>query len=96
MLGESFPDVHDILDVYAATLGPEHRKYHHNDDAVAYMYQAGGVRAAWSAFYHIVLDRVSDKTGQSGCIARFLALVEAGEIPIFDPYSHPPLLQKTY
>lgn len=96
MLGTAFPDVHDVLDVYAAPLGPEHRRYFHNDDAVAYMFHAGGVYAAWSAYYHIVLDRVSDKTGAGGCIVLFLALVEAGVIPTFDQYSTPPLLPETY
>jgi len=96
MVGMAFPDVHDILDVYAASLGPEHRRYYHNDDAVEYMMQVGGIYVAWSAYYHIVLDRVSDKTGSSGCIVRFLALVKAGVIPTFDQYSPPPLLQETY
>jgi len=96
MLGEAFPDVHDVLDIYAATLGPEHRRYYHNDDAVEYMMQAGGVYAAWSAFYHIVLDRVSDKAGSGGCIVMFLALVKVGKIPQFNPHSPPPLLLESY
>lgn len=97
MLGTQFRDVHATLDVYAAEMGPNHRKYLHDDGAVSFIYFSfESHMAAWSAFYHIVLDRVSDRVSSDSCIAEFLFLRDQGVIPEYDCGNAPPSLLDTY
>jgi len=55
--------------------------------------QTGDIVAAWSAFYHLVLDFINDDTGPEECISEFLRQYMIGEIPQFDPHREPPSIK---
>jgi len=95
-IGVQYPGVHRILDIYAKAIGPNHRQWFHNDDAVAYMCQVGGIYAAWSAWLHIVTDRVADRVGADACIAELVLLASCGAIPLPNAHAYPPPLLGTY
>lgn len=95
IIGKKFPYVHDSIDSFAKEIGPNHRDHFHNDDGVAMIfYQSGDICAAWSAYYHMCLDRVNDDVGPSSCIAEFLRRYWSGEIPPFNPSQIPPSLEE--
>lgn len=95
ILGKCFPHVHDMLDINAKEIGPNHRQEHHNDKGVAMVYYStGDIFAAWSAYYHICLDFVNDDVGPSACIAEFLRRYWNGEIPPVNPTIIPPSLEE--
>jgi len=94
IFGRHFNAVHDTLDMLAKDMGPNHRDYYHDDAGVAMIYnQMVDITAAWSAFYHIVLDLVNDEVGPDECIAVFLWRYWNGDIPWYDPSQIPPPLK---
>ena len=91
MIGKKFPQVHKSLDALQSLLQSGHREYLHDYNAVLDVYkQTRNIHEAWAAFYHIVLDNLSDAFGKDECIARLIYFVERNEIPRFSPDKLPP------
>lgn len=91
MIGRKYPAVHKTLDALQGLLQSGHREFMHDYNAVQQVYkQTGDVRQAWSAYYHIILDSLSDSFGKDECIARLLYFVERNEIPRFSDRKLPP------
>jgi len=70
LLGKSYPEVHDYMDMYQKDLQSNHRLLNHDMSAVEYVYFASGYDygARLSAYYHILLDLVSDEVGHAAAI----------------------------
>lgn len=97
IFGRRHPEVHDALDIFAKDIGPEHRKMYHDYDTVLCIAQETmDPEITWCAYYHIVLDLVSDRVKAESCLAEFLKLYMLGVIPEYNPEMIPPMIQKRY
>jgi hypothetical protein len=91
MIGRKYPRVHKALDALQGLLQSGHREFMHDYAAVLQIYkQTGDLKQAWSAYYHVILDNLSDSFGKDECIARLLLYVEKGQIPRFSERNFPP------
>jgi hypothetical protein len=76
LLGKPYPVVHDFLDMYQQALQSRHRVLLHDEAGIAEVfYGTGDIMAAWSAYYHIMLDEVSDKVGQAAALPVLLDIL---------------------
>ena len=91
-IGEQFEYTHQIMDSFQPLLQSNHREFFHDYSTVVKIYElTTDIRAAWSAFFHVCLDRISDDVGKSRCIAEFLLRYKTGEIINFNENMFPPL-----
>jgi hypothetical protein len=82
LLGRTFPEVHRYMDMYQPLLQSKHRNFHHDEQTITHILQiTGNLMAAWSAYYHILLDNESDKVGQELALPALLQKVWSGKIP---------------
>lgn len=79
-----FPEVHKFIDQEQKRLQSNHRKMYHDMETVNYIYKATGNNwyAMMSAYFHIVLDMISDEVGQEHAIPELLERMKRGEIRI--------------
>ena len=86
ILGHPFIDVHKYMDIMQPIMQSSHRQYNHDDVTIARIYQStGDPLAAWSAYYHIKLDEISDKVGQEFAVPVLIQLIKDRKIP--NPWS---------
>lgn len=79
--GVCFPEVHKYLDRMQPYFQSNHRKYYHDLQTVYNIYQMTGNRTmAMSAYFHIILDSVSDEVGQEHAVAELVDRIKRGEI----------------
>lgn len=79
--GVCFPDVHKHMDRMQPYLQSNHRKFYHDMETIYEIYaMTGSVAMASSAYFHILLDTVSDEVGQEHAIAELLEKLKKGEI----------------
>lgn len=84
LLGAPYLDVHKVLDLTAAIEGPNHRSLFHDDEAIEDMLIGSGDNdKAWAAFYHIVLDMVSDRVGPDAAVSEMIRMYLQDEIPAY-------------
>lgn len=90
-IGEEFPEVHATLDMFAGLMQSNHRAMLHDFGAVMYFWERErDVRKTWSAFAHIILDKISMEVGKNRCLATFIERLYTGSIPAFDVDHLPP------
>jgi hypothetical protein len=66
LLGKTYPEVHDFLDMYQSTLQSRHRLLLHDEFGISEVWNGtGDYNAMLSAYYHIMLDNISDHVGQT-------------------------------
>jgi hypothetical protein len=75
-----WPEVHKYMDQAQPYLQSNHRKLFHDTKTIEELGMAYGEEAAAAAYFHAVLDAVSDLVGQERSIAMLLELMEKGEI----------------
>jgi hypothetical protein len=79
--GTFFPDVHKYMDKMQPYLQSNHRIYGHDMQTVYDIYtMSGNETMALSAYFHILLDLVSDEVGQEHAIAELTRRIANGEI----------------
>lgn len=84
LLGGSYLDVHKVLDLTAALEGPNHRDLFHDDRAIEdILVGSGDNDKAWAAFYHIILDLVSDRVGPDAAVSEMVRMYLVNEIPAY-------------
>lgn len=84
LLGDSYIEVHKVLDLTAATEGPNHRDLFHDDHAIEDMLLGSGdIVSSWAAYYHIVLDLISDRVGQESAVAEMVRAYMLNDIPAY-------------
>lgn len=97
LLGQQYPDVHKSLDSMQSLLQSNHREWFHDYSSILKIYEiTEDIKAAWSAFYHIVLDNISDSVGKASCIAELLYLIQQHEIPSYSEDILPPYLEEFF
>ncbi len=83
-LGGAYLDVHKVLDLTAAIEGPNHRALFHDDKAIEDILMGSGENGkAWAAYYHIVLDMISDRVGPEAAVSEMVRQYLMNEIPAF-------------
>ena len=81
--GNFYPEIHKYLDQMQPFLQTKHREFYHDMETVRNIYNsAGDTNRAMSAYYHIMLDLVSDEVGQEHAIAELLLRIQQGVIKI--------------
>lgn len=79
--GNFYPDVHKYMDKMQPYLQSNHRRYFHDMQTVNDIYQmTNNYNMAMSAYFHILLDMVSDEVGQEHAIAELIYRIGNGEI----------------
>lgn len=79
--GHYYVEVHKYLDQMQPLLQTNHRKFYHDIETVRDIYvMTGNAEMANSAYFHIILDLVSDEVGQEHAIAELLLRLRNGEI----------------
>lgn len=79
--GIFFPDVHKYIDQMQPFFQSNHRRYFHDMETVNNIYQmSGDYRMMLSAYFHIILDSVSDEVGQEHAVAELIDRIKKGEI----------------
>ena len=80
--GVFFKDVHKYLDRMQPVMQSNHRKFYHDMQTVQDIYYltGGNKMIAMSAYFHIMLDLVSDEVGQEHAIAELLTRIQNGVI----------------
>ena len=82
LLGKTYPEVHKFMDMYQPLLQSKHRNFNHDEQTIDYILKTtGDPTAAWSAYYHILLDNESDEVGQELALPSLLQKVWSGQIP---------------
>lgn len=92
MIGCKGSTVHQFMDILSGE-GPNHRRLFHDDKTVIDVYNStGNLKDAWSAYYHLVADRVvrdgpnteelPDNVRKESIIAEMLDMMADGLIPI--------------
>ena len=83
MLGKEYPNVHALMDSRQPDMQSTHRAFFHDDQTVGNLYLASGdFGAAWSAYYHIWLDHLSDRYGKNRCIYELVRCLVIGETAV--------------
>ena len=81
LLGQTYPEVHKYLDAYQPLLQSKHREYNHDEETIQRVIEmTGDTIMGWSAYYHIILDEISDEVGQEVALAHLMRKVWNGEI----------------
>jgi hypothetical protein len=81
--GVFFPEIHKYLDRMQPYFQSNHRLYFHDLQTVYDIYyMTGNYVMALSAYFHILLDLVSDEVGQEHAIAELTKRIQNGEIKI--------------
>lgn len=80
LFGKTYEDVHDKLDEWQSILQSNHRVLNHNEMTVGEIRATMGEEAAMAAYFHILLDEISEKTGKSKAIATLLELLNQGQL----------------
>ncbi len=84
LLGGSYFEVHKVLDLTAAIEGPNHRDLFHDDKAIEdILIGSGDNGKAWAAYYHIILDMISDRVGPEAAVSEMVRQYLVNEIPAF-------------
>jgi hypothetical protein len=82
--GVFFPDVHKYMDRMQPYFQANHRKYFHDMQTVYDIYyMTGNKTMALSAYFHILLDLVSDTVGQDHAVAELTEKIKRGEIQLW-------------
>ena len=92
LIGRKGAMVHQFMDILAGE-GPNHRRLFHDDKTVMDVYNStGSLEDAWSAYYHLVADRVMrdgpnpeelpDNVRKESIVAEMLDMMADGLIPI--------------
>jgi hypothetical protein len=82
LLGTKFPAVHKFMDMYQPILQSKHRLLNHNAETIKVVTKRTGSKlAGWSAYYHILLDRISDEVGQEDALYELCRGIRNGEYP---------------
>ena len=82
--GNFFPEVHKYMDQAQPYMQSNHRKYFHDMQAVYDVYYMMGENytAMLSAYFHIILDSVSDEVGQDHAVMELVSRLQRGEIQV--------------
>jgi hypothetical protein len=81
--GNFYPDVHKYIDQMQPLLQTRHREFYHDLATVKDIYNTtGDINRTKSAYFHILLDQVSDEVGQEHAIAELLLRIQNGVITI--------------
>ena len=79
--GHTHKDVHKYMDQMQPLMQSNHRKYFHDMQTVNDIYaMTRDKEAAMSAYFHIILDNISDEVGQERSIAELLDRLNRGLI----------------
>lgn len=92
LIGRKGAMVHQFMDILSGE-GPNHRRLFHDDKTVMDVYNStGSLEDAWSAYYHLVADRVMrdgpnpeelpDNVRKESIVAEMLDMMADGLIPI--------------
>lgn len=77
--GNFYPEVHKYLDQMQPLMQSNHRKFFHDQTAVNEIYEStGDWNKSMSAYYHILLDQISDEVGQEHAISELLTRMNLG------------------
>jgi len=85
-LDGDYPEVHSDLDMWSTVLQSDHRRIYHDWKAVVTFWRnTNNILKTWSAYYHIILDKISEKYGKECCLAIIIEKYRDGSIDQFDP-----------
>lgn len=81
-----YPDVHEDIDIWSKSLQSNHRDIYHDwKSVVTFWKNTNDIERVWSAYYHIILDKISMIYGKNRCIAVLLQKYRDGSIDQYDP-----------